>query len=393
MTGAPDPGYGGNRWALWRRGLRDRLAGRHAQANARWGHVRAPAGESRLIWIKAGGSADSLRLAVDLTRAVRDKRLDVRIVLTFETDLPALWQAPLRGLRKVAVGYGPCDAPRAVRRVLRAFQPLGVVLVDTAPTPVLAAALQAHGIHSIALNSAPIPNAGCEAVYPRGPAQRRQWATAAPALTGPALAPAADFLSQLVEAQVDPNFRSYLCGGAELALWWVHGDGSPGHTQTLRQWWCRSGLARDGILFVSGGAAAGGEIALSQWQRQPVAAGSVLVVDDDRWLPAVAASARGTHLFSLDRWPFWQALAAGTAISVAAGLDPGALLGGAEAGDLDAVFSQSQDLAQLEALWTDWRHDSFVPRARADAARRLFWGERRLAARLSQDLLQRIFDW
>src|SRR5688572_19982607 len=86
----------------------DRLRGRRAQANARWGRLARPAHAGKSVWICAGASRGSVRLGVELARAIVAKRPDVAVTLTFESEHPELL-APLGRRARISFDYGPAD--------------------------------------------------------------------------------------------------------------------------------------------------------------------------------------------------------------------------------------------------------------------------------------------
>ncbi|MHB1241689.1 MAG: glycosyltransferase N-terminal domain-containing protein, partial [Gammaproteobacteria bacterium] len=167
MNPRPSDGYGSRGWRLWWQGLRDRAHGRHARANARWGHLRPPTGRGRVVWLRAGAAASSVRLAAELLGAIRDRRHDVRLILTFEEEHPALLRRYLPGVERMGFGYGPCDAPRAVRRALARLDPLGLILVDCAPAARLMRAAAERGVHVVAYHTPAATDAPVEAAYPK----------------------------------------------------------------------------------------------------------------------------------------------------------------------------------------------------------------------------------
>ena len=221
MSLTPSPAYGSRRLAVWRQNLRDRRAGLGARANARMGYLRPPMGEGgKVIWIKGGGSRDSVRLAVELMGAIRQKRLDVRLALTFEADYADILEPRVAGLRKIGLGYGPCDIPRVVRRTLDRLQPLAIVLVDTELHPNLLREAGRRGIH-LAAYSTPPGEVPLEAAYPLDEAQAEAWRASGLAVH---LASPADPLSLFVETQVDTTLKSLVARGEEgRELWWWHG--------------------------------------------------------------------------------------------------------------------------------------------------------------------------
>lgn len=390
---APDEaGYGSALRSLWRRDIRDRMRGDSARANARWGFLTPPRGDAKLVWMHTAADSTSTRIGVELVRALRDKRQDVRIALTFEQDQPELF-AKLIGLKKVGYGFGPCDRPHAVARVLKRFQPLGIVHIGQAPRPRLSAAAHAQRIHTIAVNAPPRADSRVEVCYPRTEYEAAQWraTNAANEIAAPA-----HLLTLVVEAQVDPNFRAVVTGGADLSLRWLHGVAPAEYDEVLTRWRALSEQV-PGILFLGPALQAALAplcasknlhcVSLAQWPRRALAAGSVVVVDDARWLPAIAASAQTTHLRTADAAVFWQALAGGAAVSFARTEIVDAHLDHAP---------QARIVGDYAALFTQWAHDAHEPlalREQGDEARRSFWHERRRAATAVAELLQRVYDW
>lgn len=359
---------------LWFHDLRDRLRGNRARANARWGWLRPPQARGKVVWVAAGRERASVRLGAGLVRAIREKRLDVRLVLTFEEEYPDLL-APLRELERTGWGYGLCDRPGAVERVLERFSPLGVVFAGAAPRPNLARAC-ARVPHVLTL-AAEAPDAPfeCEKAYPATEAQAASWEERPQA-------PAAELLTLLLEAQVDPGFKTLVNGGLERHLWWLHGNGV-GHAAGFIAAWKET--FPDDVLFVSGEADAGA-LKISAWQRTVLPAGSVVEVDDWKWLPAIAAACTAAHFHGMEREALWQAMAGGCATSCA---DSAAL----PRNDMAQAVAVCPDAAAVMRSWKQLRTDPLLVRSRGDEARRRFWQERRLAAEVSGELLQRIFDW
>ena len=393
MSRVADRAYGSRTLWLWWHGLRDRLRGDHGRANARWGHLRPPAGGGRLVWIEAGGAQGSVRLAAGVVRALRQARHDLRLVLSFEREYPLLLERALSGLERTAFGHGPSDSARAVRRALRSLAPLGVLMVARDPAPNLSAALEAAGVRCIALHTPAATTGRFQAVYPADRSQVEAWQRCGRA---DYIAPQADLTTLLVEAQVEPNFRAVLCGGADLAIWCLLGA-SPQRFPELDAWWTGSGLGRSGVLLVAparSGRTPAAWLRISDWQRTPLAAGRVVLLDDSRWLPAATASSDAIHVMDPDAWTFWQALAGGCPVSVS---DRSAVLrrfdADTAAGAADRIFEEAPMLTQLEQFWTAMRADPIGGRLRGDGLRRLFWSERRRAADVNHELLKRVFAW
>ncbi len=369
-----DPGYGAAFRPVWRAVLRDYRAGEGHRARARLGFLTPPEGRGRVVWIKAGAGPDSLRLGVELLGAVRDRRRDVRIVLTFEQDDPVLLPRLLQPWSKVGIGYGPCDRPRVVTRVLKRFQPCGIILAESAPPDNL-----------LRRTLAPVAAVGGGAAtavataWPISAARRDVWERSGQAAE---LMPAADPQARFAEAQADVVLRS-LAGAGARRLWWWHGSAAQ-WPAWLAAWqaWPASG---EDILMVSldaGESPAGAMLKTSIWDRQGLPGGSLLHIDDPRWYAAAASAAHGVHLAQPGRGVLWQALAAGTAVSLGAPADadglPVPILG---------------TPAEVVAGWQELRGDDALRRTRGDAARRRFWEERRQVDENLATLMDRVWMW
>lgn len=364
-------GYGSNPFVLWYCGLRDRLQGRAHRARARWGHLRAPEGTGKLIWVRAGSSRRSVRLAAEVVAALREKRRDVRLILTYHTEYPDLLAARLGGLAKTGFGFGPADAPRAVNRVLARLEPSGVICVEDAPGHNFLQALAARKIHAVQLQGACPQRGGLDAYYPH---------TEGAGVEGVAgyVAPAADLLTLIIPSQVDPVFGSLLKGNSCTDIWWAH---APKNGPDWVVTWVASPLFSNSVLcvsqsetgFVEAATAAGVAVyRASSWSRDAVPAGSIWIVDEARWLPALAASASGVWLgLAGDRETFWQALAGGA----------------------PRVVAEASAPAEVVAGWLALHSDPAQARKRRDESRRLFWEERRKAAAVLEEFLQRVYDW
>ncbi|AOU98022.1 hypothetical protein BI364_08660 [Acidihalobacter yilgarnensis] len=386
MPPVDDRAYGGHWWPVLRANWHDRRNGLRAAALARGGHLRAPHGEGKVVWIKAGGSPDSVRLACELLGALRERRLDIRLALTFEQDYEDIIEPRVRGLRKIGLGYGPSDRPAAVRRVLKRLNPIGLVLVDTAPHPNLLRASAAMKTHVIAFNTPPTP-VMVEAAYPLDEQQATAWRSSGKT---ECLADAADPLALFAEAQIDTTLRSLAAVGRdELHLWWWHDDCGDTQAETIAQW-RQSPLAHQGVLFVSGrpasAARAHADLSIGDWDRGALPPGHVIWVDDPRWFGAIASAATGGYLETHVRATLWQALAGGCPLT------PGA----ATRALRPSLPISPQTPSAQSAIWADWQAlmaEPLAARRRGDAGRRYFWEERRRVQGVIDAFLQRIFDW
>ncbi len=344
--------------------MRDRLQGRPHRARARWGRIRPPEGPGPLIWLRAPGGRDDVEVAVALMQALRETRSDTRLVLTYHQEHQDILEAGLKGLRDMGFGYGPCDAGRAVRRVIRRLTPTAVITVGESAPPTLARALERHGIRHLAYG-----------VAAPGDHDRRR----------------ADPLTLLIPAQVEPTLGGLLRGAArERPLWWWHG---PAQRPLLQHWHARGD---DSLLAVSGdprgwrGLGAALErpvLELTRWDRSRGAApaGALLIVDQTRWLPALAVSADAIHLAEPERRPLLQALAAGRPLTL--GRDPDVL-------DLETLpLPRLGDAAEVIARWDALRRAPFEARRLGDQARRLFWDQRRRAREALERLREDYRNW
>jgi hypothetical protein len=382
MSSADRDGYGSGWWPALRADLRDRRRGERARANARRGYLLPPRGEGKVIWFKAGASRESVLLACELLGALRERRIDVRLALTFEHDYADIIEPRVRGLRKIGLGYGPGDRPAAVTRVMQRLEPFGLILVDTQPHAHLLDAAARAGTHLAAFNTVP-SGTGVEAAYPCDAAQARAWLNAGAARY---VAEPTDPLALFVEAQADTTLRSLVAAGQEeLKLWWWHGPIAAAG-DFVRQW-RSSPLATDGVLFISSDDSDGSAVAdvnISHWDRGALSAGSVVAVDDLRWIAAVASAIDAGHLASAARRTGWQALAGSSAISFGPGVAIAATDDEAvKLGDADAVLRE----------WQTLHSEPVEARRRGDAGRRRFWEERRRAQKVMDEFLQRAFDW
>lgn len=344
----------GSHWlGLWLADRADRKRGNRARIAARRGWLNPMGEQGKVVWILAGSSRESVHQAVELLRAIRARRLDLRLVLTFEEEYPDLL-APLDDCDKTGWGFAPADHPRSLRRVLQRLDPYGVLVVDACPRPHLR-----HWLDRQARVLTTRPHRANFAHQPVGNG--------------------ADLLTLLVEAQVDPNFRSLANQGRERHLWWLHDADAAAATALAGRWLERH---PEDIVFISGCAPQAGAQRISHWDRRPFADGSIVWIDEDKWLPAIAVSVTGAHFAQPSRKPLWQALAGGTAIHI----DPAA-----EA--LPATLEDSAARGDLFTAWQNWRTQPITARVAGDSARRAFWQERRLAQADLQAWVERVFEW
>lgn len=386
MSSFDDSRYGGNWWPVFRANWQDKRSGQYTAALARKGYLRAPQGEGKIVWIKAGGKPDSVRLACEILGLIRERRLDIRLVLTFEHDYAEIIAPRVKGMRKIGLGYGPSDRPHSVKRVMTRLNPFGLILVDTVPHPNLLHAALANKVHVIAYNTLPTP-AKVEAAYPVDLKQSMAWRTSGMTSN---LLESADPASLFAEAQVDTTLRSMLrMGQDDMYLWWWHDDLSDSHDRAVSQWRF-SALARNGVLFVSGKDLTtthlSANLSISNWDRGALPAGSVILVDDSHWFAALSSAVTGAYVNTRNRNIFWQSLVGGCAFIPGMGthdMFPGLPLPG----------SMPSHIPEIYAAWLSMLVDPRAARNRGDKLRRFFWEERRRVHSALEDLVKHVFDW
>ncbi|SEK21364.1 hypothetical protein SAMN05444515_101124 [Ectothiorhodospira marina] len=376
-----DP-YGSALWPVLQANLRDHLQRRSGRARARMGRLHAPEGKSPLIWLKTGDTQASVRLGAELMGAIRRKRLDARLVLTFEQEYRDQVLPRLRGMNRFGLGFGPCDRPRVVSRVLDRLKPQGLILVDIPPRRHLVEQATHQGVHLVAFNTPPT-RAPVEAAYPRDEMTAAQWREAGSAGT---LAEPADPATLLVASQNQATLLSLVPDG--MPLFWWHGPAR--EWPAMHEAWQASPLRESALLCVSvepsDALPAGEGLALTQWTRTSLTAGTLLWVDDPAWWPAVASAALGVHLQGAGRDLLWQVLAGSVSLS---GDD--ALM--ADFPWLPEMAREWREPGQVIAHWQAEAADPIGSRRRADVGRRHFWEERRRVQGVMDAFLQRVFDW
>lgn len=393
MTCQPnDDGYGESWSALVRATLRDRFQGHRTKANARCGFLTPPAGAGRLIWIKCGSAHEDIRQGFALLEAVRQARLDVRLVLSYEREYPESVDPIVGRHAKTAVGYGPSDVTAVVRRVLERFDPLGIILVGRQQSEQLLCMATRKNVHTLWVD----PGKDYKAPIERVVVAKANHAEAWRAMMEPSSCTVADLLTTVVQAQVEPQFAAVVRGAENNRLWWIHGI-EPADAEGAIRYWLQSPVAADGVLCLSDScfsplAVDGRQFpetrCMSRWQREALPAGTVLVVDEARWVPALAASCDGIHLEAVKRADFWQLLALGQPGSCSARLFPDLLSITPE-----LELAQYGHINEVVNSWASVKTLSVEQRHQADTRRRLFWNYRRAALAGADELLQWVYSW
>ncbi len=361
MNAWKDP-FGSNRLALWLADRSDRKQGRISRIAARWGWL-TPLGErGKVVWVMAGADRNSVRLAVELIRAIREKRLDIRLILTYEQEYPDLLIL-LDDCDKTGWGLAPSDHPLALARAMERLGPYGIIVVNTHPRPNLSKLLAGQK-RVLVVNPPLAVDFSCERIYNDRTGNDST----------------ADMQAILAQAQIDPNFKSLISQGTERHLWWLHGASAETSSALAEQQ-----LSRDAndIVFVSGLRPLKDSLAISTWDRSPITSGRVVWIDDEKWLPAISAAVTATHFAHIDPVVLWQAMAGGAAVSCA------------EQDELPKPALRAAVIACGDPLplWQNYRANPILTRQAGDNARRLFWQERRQAEIESQELVTRVFEW
>ncbi len=365
-----DRAYEGGRLAGLAADIRDRLSGNAPRANARRGFLRPAPGSGRTLWIKTDSREVTGRLAAEIARSVRERRADLPIVVTFEQEHRAI-EAHLAAVPNLAYGFGPADRPRATRRVIERLRPAVVIALGAAMRARLSAGLAKADVASMVVHGPPPPPSARDCLgFVHTASEQRAWRGLDPW--------DAPLLALLVAAQVEPVFQG-LAGARARALFWVADPSEAVAAQIVARWRASEAAVHD-ILFV--GAPAPGASRLSDWDRDraPLAPGSIVWVDEERFWPALAASCTAIHLVAPPEPLLWAALAGGRVVTAedVRGLD---LLGAAP------VIEVAR--GDLQAFWQDLLDRPSAARTAADALRRYFWQERRRAADAALALVER----
>ena len=361
----------------WARDLWDRLRGRGDRPLGRWGWYRAPRGPGPLVWVYAPDCAGA-RVGAELVRGIRSVRVDVRAVITAGWGCGQTLRPLLQEYRGTAAAPAVLDHQRAARRAAGRLEPNGLLAVHRLPPPQFLKGVAAAGV--------PVTAVACEPprlrprglafahILPWGAAQAERWRQAGHVPEAPV-----DLELFLARTDVEPNFKAALAPGEGRRLLWA--DGVPEDPQE-REAFLERWVGDDHVLII-GGRGPGGDtgrpvVRLSEWDRdrRPVAPGTLVWMDEARWLPAVTASAFAGVLVAPSRTAVWQALASGLP-AVATGQAPAILrdLGV----DPEAATVLAEDWQAVGAQWAQWEAEAFAWRDQQARTRRAYWEVRRRA--------------
>lgn len=356
--------------------LRDRLRGRAHRANARWGRLNRPYASGRLVWIVSGAARSSVRLGVELTRALVARRLDITALFTYEAEHPDLLAALARTPR-TGVDFGPADYIGSMHAVWRRLLPFGIVLAGVAPRPNLAALCEASR-HALLVAPPQPVHARFERIYPGHGVD-----------CPGSCAPQADFdllLNAAVPAAASaPAFAAAVAGRP----WWWHGADA---AAAKRLFALVRGHFPDDVLIVSGAACealatdSDAVVRLSAWEGDAIDPATLVLADEPGWLRALAPRLRGVHLAAFDADLLWQALAAGAIVSMPI---PHAVA----SPEVAAAVAQAADENDVIDLWRGLCADPAMYEACAARVRRAYEAERRLAADNAAELIERVCRW
>jgi hypothetical protein len=363
--------------------------GRRAEAVAHWGLVLPPPDQRKIFWLYTGATAEEVTLAVEILGAIRQKRLDLRLIFTFARDYPELFSQKLSHFQKLALGFSPHDHPWALQNFYQRMTPFAWLAVGRPPYRHWPKALKnvPAGIFvgDIAqLQAADWPK--LQRIYPQSAYDTKTLREE----QQQKIAAVADLRALLAETEIDAKLKALLLPPfqeqAEAQVWLLAGG-----SLNVEGWqaWQASPLANSGFLAVEKLAfdlaknlSEKNIVALSTWQRQALPVGSVLWLDETRWLPGIIGAASGIYFQELPKviWPY---LAGSAAISVVEELKA--------AWTWPALTQKSWP--ETLRYWENLRENPLTQRQQADLARKQLWQARRAAQAQLQDLLTVVFEW
>lgn len=356
--------------------LRDRLAGRRQRARARWGAIERPDAPGKLLWIACGTSRESVRLAVELTRAIAARRRDLSLTLTFETEYPDLL-ASIESNPRIAWSYAPADYVGSMQAVWRRLLPFGIILCGVNPRPNLIR-LSGACRHALLVSPPGFAVGRYERIYPGHRAT----------FEGRNVAPAADLdVLMLQPASTDDARLSGMLAARTAYLW--HGSDA---AKAKRIFALFRGRLPHSVMLASGPVVdalrrhATETVTLSDWPGQPVPPDRLLLLDSPDAFAGLGPGPTAAHFDAPARRLLWQALAAGAQVSAAA----------ADWIDAPNARAVTGIVDDENALIDAWRGLDASPEARTNAlarSRSAFADECTLARNAADELLGRVGTW
>ena len=357
--------------------LRDRLRGHPGRARARWGAIERPNSPGKLVWVVAGATRDSVRLAVEVSRAILARRLDLSVALTFEAEYPDLLNT-LGASPRIAWGYAPADYAGSMHAVWRRLLPFAVILAGVAPRPNLVRLCEACR-HAVLVAPPARVSGHYERIYP----------THGAVYDGANSAPATDLDVLMLPARAGSDIGRIVdaSGGRGLFLW--HGTDVAAAKRLFALF---RGHLPDEVMLVSGPACQAlaqhpaGTLPLSAWAGAPVPPDKLVLIDDPAWVPVIAADVWAAHFSIGCGEGLWQALAAGACVSAAQSAVP-------VAPNARLATRCIEDENALISAWRELSRDAQHRAAIADEARRAYTAERKVAYDAVTELLDRVCAW
>jgi hypothetical protein len=357
--------------------LSDRLRGQTRRASARWGAIDRPKSPGKLVWVVAGSTRTSVRLAVETARAILARRLDLSIVLTFEAEYPDLL-ASVGTSARIAFGYAPADYAGSMNAVWRRLLPFAVVLTGVTPRQNLLRLCEACR-HTVLIAPPELVRGRFERIYP----------THGAAYEGSNTARAADLDVLLLPQPAGSDFGRIADATAGRGLFQWHGA----DPQVVKRLFAlfRGHLPED-VMLVSGPVVrslipcSGEVLPLSTWPGTPIGPEQLVLVDDPAWLLAGAADAWAAHFSTPAADAIWQALAAGACVSAEESVLP-------ISPNARAATRRIEDENLLISTWSALSQDRAYRQSVVETSRRAYATEHELAHTAVTELLDRVCSW
>lgn len=362
--------------ALLYHDIRDRIRGQAGRARARWGKVQRPDSIGKLLWIVAGSTRESVRLGVELARAILVRRLDIGIALTYESEYPDIL-ATIDSNPRIACSYAPADYAGSMHAVWHRLMPFGVILAGVLPRPNMIRLCEACK-HALLVCPPGFALGRYERIYPRHRQIYEGRNVAAPADMEVVMLPA---------PQADDARLATIAAGRTTCL--LHGSDE---AAAKRIYALFRGHLPQGIMLASGPVTTAlarhstETIALSAWAEQPVPPDRLVLVENTSALAGVMPNVTAAHFAVTDKTLMWLALSAGACLSMPR-------IAGIDAPSAMPQLRQIEDENELVAHWRRLDEDADLRQSTAAQTHRAFATESALAQKSLSDLLARVGVW